>query len=61
MSIGLLVGYIASGFCFMIVLLAGLTGLPSLYSKNGFFVTALGVLLAAGSFVFPYMLGRGGF
>ena len=61
MSIGLLVGYIASGFCFMIVLLSSLVGLNSLYSKNGFFVTALGVLLTAGSFVFPYLLGRGGF
>lgn len=61
MALGLFVGYIASGFCFMIVLLSSLVGLKSLYSKSGFFVTALGVLLTAGSFVFTYLLGRGGF
>lgn len=61
MALGLFVGYIASGFCFMIVLLSSLVGLSPLYSKSGFFVTALGVLLTAGSFVFTYLLGRGGF
>lgn len=61
MDIGLLVGYIASGFCFMIVVLANLAGLPSLYLKKGFVVTTLGVLLMIGSFAFPYLLGRGGF
>lgn len=61
MALGLFVGYIASGFCFMIVLLSSLVGLNSLYSENGFFATALGVLLTAGSFVFTYLLGRGGF
>lgn len=61
MIIGLLVGYIASGFCFMIVVLVNIVGLPSLYSKKGFVVTALGVLFVAGSYAFPYLLGRGGF
>lgn len=61
MDIGLLVGYIASGFCFMIVVLANLAGLPSLYLKKGFVATTLGVLLMIGSFAFPYLLGRGGF
>lgn len=61
MKLGLLVGYIASGFCFLIVLFATVVGLPSLCLKKGFFVTTLGVLLMMGSFAFPYMLGRGGF
>lgn len=61
MALGLLVGYIASGVCFMLVLLSSLVGLPSFYSESGFFATALGILLIAGAFVFPYLLGRGGF
>ena len=61
MDIGLLVGYIASGFCFMLIVIASVAGLPSTYRKNGFMPTLLGVVLVVGSFAFPYLLGRGGF
>lgn len=61
MKLGLLVGYIASGFCFMVVLLTILANLPSLYLKNGFVASTLGLLLWMGSFAFLYMLGRRGF
>jgi hypothetical protein len=60
MNIGSLTGYIASGFCFMIVVLANIVALPSLYSEKGFVGTVLGVLFLAGSFAFTYLLGRGG-
>lgn len=61
MDIGLLVGYIASGFCFMLIVVTSIASLPSSYGKNGFIHTLLSVTIMVGSFAFPYLLGRGGF
>ena len=61
MNIGLLVGYIASGFCFILTVVVNVASLPSLYRKHGVLIMLLGVTVMVGSFAFPYMLGRGGF
>lgn len=61
MGIQMLVGYIATGFCFMVMMLANLIALHELYSKKGFVIPTLGALLMIGAVAFPYLLGRGGF
>lgn len=61
MDIGLLVGYIASGFCFILTVVFNVANLPSLYRKHGVLIMLLAVVFLFGTFAFPYMLGRGGF
>ncbi|NCB20105.1 MAG: hypothetical protein EOM61_10855 [Bacteroidia bacterium] len=61
MDIGLLVGYIASGFCFILTVVFNVASLPSLYRKHGVLIMLLAVVFLFGTFAFPYMLGRGGF
>lgn len=61
MDIGLLVGYIASGFCFILAVVVNVASLPSLYKKHGAVTLLLAVVFLFGTFAFPYLLGRGGF
>lgn len=61
MDIGLLVGYIASGFCFILTVVFNIAMLPSLYRKHGVLTMLLAVVFLFGTFAFPYLLGRGGF
>lgn len=61
MDIGLLVGYIASGFCFILTVVFNIAMLPSLYRKHGVVTMLSAVVFLFGTFAFPYMLGRGGF